>query len=507
MTVVGCEYRLSPGNAEHNVGDTVTCSLEAYNCGTENGNIYVIIDDSDGGHCEYNAWLDPYVGIASCQYDFVMPGHDVIVDYFIGHWTGSTWMQDWQYSGTVTVPIPATCTERFTVIDELTGSLIDPDSITVNGVSATRISLGVYDIVLVQDTQYEVITSKSGYYTDHAYFVACYGKTVDLEPIVQQCGQYINVSVSAGEETDFTLEWGDGTWEVGTTPKRCYYDYEQGISVTATASATDYQSASRTFTTCVPEFTLALVPTFGYLYATSNPSDAQVWIDYGNVGTFTYSGYQTPITLRVPVGTHRVQVRKTGYRNSEPQTITIAGGETTNLNFVLAFAGVYIQSCSPVQFPLGWYGIGSEMRVNIVIANDTAETVEAKVKLTAEQGTEIVDAEPDMYWKNIGPSETWAISVGVPSEENPIAYFGNEKLRAELWLQGEAAFTDSVDITIGKTNGQTDWKMLAIYGGATVGVYAAGEITGMKAIKLAALIPLGLAGYEGYKMLKEEGWL
>jgi len=52
-----------------------------------------------------------------------------------------------------------------------------------------------------------------------------------------------------------------------------------------------------------------------------------------------------------------------------------------------------------------------------------------------------------------------------------------------------------------------EWKMLALYGIAGVGVYTAGELLKQPAVKIASLIPFGLAGYEGYKMLKEQGWL
>ena len=263
MSVVGCEYRLLPGDAEIDPGDSVTISLEAYNCGTENGAILVDIGGGGGG-CNNNQWLDPYTGTVECAYTIVMPEYSILIVYNVSHWIGDSWHTDWSYTATLTPTAPADCTQYFTVKDEDSGNLIDPDSLTVDGTQATRISKGRYSIVLITGEEYEAVASKSGYYTGHWYITACGDDLLEMEKIVSECGQYINVTVSAGEETDFKLEWGDGIWEVGTTPQRCYYDYEEGITVTAIASAVDYEPDSRTFTTCTSEFTLTLAPEFGW---------------------------------------------------------------------------------------------------------------------------------------------------------------------------------------------------------------------------------------------------
>jgi len=101
------------------------------------------------------------------------------------------------------------------------------------------------------------------------------------------------------------------------------------------------QNASDPFTWNVYDIgTLTVEAPLGYLDVSSTPTGARIWIDYGNTGTFVYSGYQTNISqLGVPVGTHRVQVRKTGYNDSDIQTATVSSGATVPLSFTLSESG------------------------------------------------------------------------------------------------------------------------------------------------------------------------
>ena len=151
------------------------------------------------------------------------------------------------------------CEQLFKTVEKKTKELIDVDSVIVDSIYATRYSLGKYKATLIKGTDYEVVSTKAGYYTGHWSLTACITeKTLEMESLIDYCSQYINVETSDGAAVAFHLEWGDGTYEDGYTPKRCNYDYEEGIPVTATASAAGYESGSNSFTTCISEFTLLL---------------------------------------------------------------------------------------------------------------------------------------------------------------------------------------------------------------------------------------------------------
>jgi len=77
------------------------------------------------------------------------------------------------------------------------------------------------------------------------------------QPVVT-CSQNIRVVTSDGAVVNAKMDWGDGASEYADTPNTFVHMYEKGKSRTATASATGYTSASKTFTTCISQFTLTL---------------------------------------------------------------------------------------------------------------------------------------------------------------------------------------------------------------------------------------------------------
>jgi PKD repeat protein len=84
------------------------------------------------------------------------------------------------------------------------------------------------------------------------YYTVC--RTVEVE----YCSQNVRVVTSDGASVSAHIVWGDGADEYGTTPNTFTHRYEKGKSPTVTASATGYTSASKTFTTCISQFTLTL---------------------------------------------------------------------------------------------------------------------------------------------------------------------------------------------------------------------------------------------------------
>ena len=79
-----------------------------------------------------------------------------------------------------------------------------------------------------------------------------------MEPTVEYCSQNVYVVTSDGATVSAKVVWGDGASEYGGTPNTFTHRYVEGINVTVTASATGYSPASKTFNTCISQFTLTL---------------------------------------------------------------------------------------------------------------------------------------------------------------------------------------------------------------------------------------------------------
>jgi hypothetical protein len=98
----------------------------------------------------------------------------------------------------------------------------------------------------------------------------------------------------------------------------------QTLPVTATLTPS---SGPPTFPTIVPTTAPTQVPT-GTLVITSNPTGAQVVLDFSYIG-------HTPLTVpNVPAGEHRISIRKSMYRYYSTR-VMVNPGETTTVSVTL----------------------------------------------------------------------------------------------------------------------------------------------------------------------------
>ncbi|GAH58527.1 unnamed protein product, partial [marine sediment metagenome] len=120
---------------------------------------------------------------------------------------------------------------------------------------------------------------------------------------MEYCSQNVRVETSDGKTAYAKVDWGDGSSEYGDTPKTFVHRYEKGKTRTVTASATGYTLASKTFTTCISQFTLTLqkiiekcnqsfkvTDTVGAVLsgATVTVRDRVTWAEIGSCTTDTY---------------------------------------------------------------------------------------------------------------------------------------------------------------------------------------------------------------------------
>ncbi|MCK4528883.1 hypothetical protein KAW18_16055, partial [candidate division WOR-3 bacterium] len=132
---------------------------------------------------------------------------------------------------------------------------------------------------------YTVRASADGYESASKVITACRSqftltlKKVEVPP--EYCYQYVRVETSDGKSVTYEITWGAGTWATGSTPDTSMLYCEKGKSYTATATASGYTSASKTFTACTTQFTLTLtkeVEDVGAINVTSSPDPARIWV-------------------------------------------------------------------------------------------------------------------------------------------------------------------------------------------------------------------------------------
>ncbi|GAB6102214.1 hypothetical protein JCM16138_14370 [Thermococcus atlanticus] len=148
-------------------------------------------------------------------------------------------------------------------------------------------------------------------------------------------------------KTPTTLQLSPGTYTV----KLIKNDYEN-YTTTVTIGMGEIKNVSVT-----------LVPLFGYLSITSNPSGAEVYIDGSYIGTTPINDY------KLSTGQHEVKLAKEGY-HEYLKIVTIQPSETTGLNAELSMikgtlkissipsrAKVYIDGSYAGETPLDYYNV------------------------------------------------------------------------------------------------------------------------------------------------------
>jgi uncharacterized protein YkwD len=97
--------------------------------------------------------------------------------------------------------------------------------------------------------------------------------------------------------------------------------------------------------------TVGAATTSGYLYVSSSPRGAQIWLDNASTGKIT-SAY----IMNVPAGRHTVTLKLAGYQDKS-QTVQVTAGRTTYLsNVILAKAGA---TPTPTQTLTGTISVSS----------------------------------------------------------------------------------------------------------------------------------------------------
>lgn len=94
--------------------------------------------------------------------------------------------------------------------------------------------------------------------------------------------------------------------------------------------------------------TVAAATTTGRIYASSSPRGAQIWLDNVNTGQVTPS-----YVSNVPVGTHTVTLKLTGYRDAT-KTVQVKAGKTalvSNLRLVRVTVPTPAPTKTPVPTP------------------------------------------------------------------------------------------------------------------------------------------------------------
>jgi len=165
-------------------------------------------------------------------------------------------------------PVVVTCDQLFYILDDKTGLGVNGATVTVKTGDGTVVGSCVTDsggvcavTELTIGNMYSATVTKSGYDTFGPQgFSACITPYWDISitPTLEYCSQNVYVETSDGAVVNAKIEWGDGASEYGDTPKTFTHHYEEGKSVTVTVSATGYSPASKTFTTCISQFTLTL---------------------------------------------------------------------------------------------------------------------------------------------------------------------------------------------------------------------------------------------------------
>jgi len=164
---------------------------------------------------------------------------------------------------------------------------------------------------------------------------------------------------------------------------------------------------------------------------------------------------------------------------------------------------------------------GYEITATVTVKNIGTKEYEYKVKMFDPENGKLLDTEP-ATWLNIEPNETADIEL---TTEYKTVKCTTPKVKFELWectsvfpLPCEDHLVDTEEIDCKPSEKPVAFGKVVLYGGIAVGLFATGSIVESVAgpkgkaigmpVKLVALVPLGLAGYEGYKIVKEKiPWL
>ena len=78
---------------------------------------------------------------------------------------------------------------------------------------------------------------------------------------------------------------------------------------------------------------------------------------------------------------------------------------------------------------------GKEVDGAVTVKNVGSGLAEARVKLVEVSTGKVIDKEPDTYYKNLNPGETWTVNVG--TSWDPFWAMPNHdwNLRVEVWRQ------------------------------------------------------------------------
>lgn len=106
--------------------------------------------------------------------------------------------------------------------------------------------------------------------------------------------------------------------------------------------------------------------------------------------------------------------------------------------------GLHIELISPESIPNGIYGLGNPLEILVSIRNDTLDTKEVRVIMRSASGN-VLDTEPDLYWKNISAGGVTTISVGISLGVYSIS---DEYIYIELWEQHDGKM-DIKHVTVG----------------------------------------------------------
>ncbi len=137
------------------------------------------------------------------------------------------------------------------------------------------------------------------------------------------------------------------------------------------------------------------------LTVNSTPSGAKIYIQYSQTGEYIYAGYQTNITLGVPVGTHNVKVLKDGYEEPDPQTVTLAEGGSETISFTLTPTPPPITVIFSDFIPPTSILPDEMLKVPCTILNSGTTDTKVKVYLIATANGKILNTEPDTHWQDI----------------------------------------------------------------------------------------------------------
>lgn len=139
---------------------------------------------------------------------------------------------------------------------------------------------------------------------------------------------------------------------------------------------------------------------------------------------------------------------------------------------------LHISSVTPTELPNGFYGVTAPMTINVIVTNNTSETVEVRAKLTAKAGATLLDEEPDVigivpFWKNISAGDTWLTTIGVPSPQFTELVISDEWLQVELWKQYATTPADIKKIKVGTPEEEVEpslWDNIITFISDTFGV-------------------------------------